>query len=219
MSRFVLALGRADWIHDIPARVELLGNSLDRAALAGRVPAFEDQHNGPLLHVYLIAELAQLDLPTRKFAHVGFAIELFTEVDGLEHQTALSPSFSIADRRSASRAPLVTGGAADPNRFSIAPMMVSKIFLRANHFDVASTIVHGPYSDSVISSICSAAARYCPYFRWRAQSSDVTRHASSGSASIASKRAFCSFLLMCRKNLRMTTPSSASMRSNSTMSR
>ena len=72
------------------------------------------------------------------------------------------------------------GGALAPRRFSMAAMMVSKIFFRAYHFDVASTMVHGANSDSVSSSISSMAARYSSYFLWRAQSAAVTRQASSG---------------------------------------
>ncbi len=83
----------------------------------------------------------------------------------------------------------------------MAAMMVSKTLFRAYHFEVASTMVHGAYSDSVSSSISSVAARYSSYFLCRAQSASVTRHASSGSASMASNRLFCSFLLMCRKEL------------------
>ena len=51
-----------------------------------------------------------------------------------------SASFDVA------AAEVERGGAFAPSRFSMAAMMVSKIFLRAYHFDVASTMVHGAYS-------------------------------------------------------------------------
>src|ERR1035437_3251648 len=60
-------------------------------------------------------------------------------------------------------------GASAPRRFSMTETMVSKILLRAYHFEVASTMVHGANSDSVSSSISSVAARYSSYFLWRAQ--------------------------------------------------
>ncbi len=42
--------------------------------------------------------------------------------------------------------------------------MVSKIFFRAHHRDVASTMVQGAYSASVSSSISSVAVTYWSYF-------------------------------------------------------
>src|ERR1035438_6691108 len=174
--------------------------ALDRAALASGVPSLKCDHHRPLPQIDLISQLAKLNLPPRYLAHISVAIQPARPVDSLQHQSPPPPSDSIASRNSASLAAAPTtstlGGAFAPRRFSMAPMMVSKILFRACHFEVASTIVQGANSDSVNSSISSVALRYSPYFLCRAQSAPVTRQASSGFCSMVWKRSFCSFLLM-----------------------
>src|SRR5271157_525610 len=223
MPGFVLALWRGDGVDHVSARVEFLRDSLDGAALAGGIPAFKEENHRALLYIDLVAQFAELNLARRHLADIGLAIQFAGQIECFQHQSLSPPSDSMAARSSASLAnsagTSTRGGASAPSRFSITETMVSKILLRAYHFEVASTMVHGANSDSVSSSISSVAARYSSYFLWRAQSAAVTRQASSGSASMARKRSFCSFLEMCRKNFTMPTPSSASVRSNSTMSR
>ncbi len=59
----LLAVGRfLQGDHARPARVEVLGEALDRAALAGRVPAFEQDHQPQARGLHVPLQLEQLDL-------------------------------------------------------------------------------------------------------------------------------------------------------------
>src|SRR5271166_6272060 len=223
MPGSVFALRRADGINDVAAGIKLFGDALDRTALARSIPTFEGDDDRALLQVNLISQLAQLDLAAGHFADVRLAVQGTGKIHPLQHQSPPPLKVSMAARNSASledsAETSLRGGALGPSFFSTALMMVSNTFFRVYDFEVASTIVQGAYSDSVSSSISSVAARYSPYFLCRAQSSLVTRHASSGSDASPSKRRRCSFRLICRKNFRITVPSSANMRSKSRMSR
>src|SRR5450759_3611697 len=70
MVGLVLAFGGGDRVNDIAARVQLLGDTFDRTALAGRVPALKDHHHRPLLHVDLVAQFAQGDLVTDQLLNI-----------------------------------------------------------------------------------------------------------------------------------------------------
>src|SRR5262249_9943096 len=225
VTRLVLALRRADGVDDVAAWIQLFRQALDGAALTGSVPSFQYDHHWPLLEIDLIPEFPQLDLSPRELLNVGAAVERTGKIQRFEHHWSpfrSPPSVSVAARSSASFTAASSisarGGAFGPRRFSSAAMMVSKIFFRAYQREVASTTVQGAYSDAVRSSICSTATRYLLCFLRRARSAAVMRQDSSGSFRISRKRFFCSFLLMWRKNFSITVPSSASMRSKSTMS-
>jgi hypothetical protein len=66
-----LALGRSAKRHDAAdAGVEAFGNSLDNAALAGRVAAFEDDADLQAFDSHPLLELDQFELKTRQFIDI-----------------------------------------------------------------------------------------------------------------------------------------------------
>src|ERR1019366_9688901 len=75
VAGLVLALRRGDGIDHIATRVQLLGDPLDGAALAGGVPALKQNHHRAFLQVHLVAQFAELNLAPRHLADVGFAGE------------------------------------------------------------------------------------------------------------------------------------------------
>src|SRR6266508_1730749 len=62
MVRFVVALRRSNRMDHIAARVELLGDALDRPAFPGSVPALEHQHDRALLQVHLYPQQVDFGL-------------------------------------------------------------------------------------------------------------------------------------------------------------
>jgi hypothetical protein len=95
----------------------------------------------------------------------------------------------------------------------------SATFTLAHRLSSASTSTHGAGAWSVRSSISSTAALYCGHFSRFRQSSAVSFQAFSGSRSRALNRLSCSSRDRCIQNLTMIMPSSASVRSKSTISR
>jgi hypothetical protein len=68
----LLAVGRRGQRSDLGhARVEVLGDSLDRASLAGRVPALEDHHDPGALGPHPLLDLHQLGLQPVELLLVG----------------------------------------------------------------------------------------------------------------------------------------------------
>ena len=130
----------------------------------------------------------------------------------------------MASRNSASLrgivAPLRWRRRIRPRRFSKRADRGSRKYSSGRtHFEVASTIVQGANSDSVDSSISSIAPNTARTSCAAPNPPLSPARLPAGRSASASKRLRCSFLLMCRKNFRIAVPSSASMRSNSTMSR
>lgn len=77
----VVAAGRGDRRNDLRARVDLLGQPLDRAALAGRVPPFEDNRHRPFLLVELEAEQVRLRLEQSPFALILPFVQPCAQID------------------------------------------------------------------------------------------------------------------------------------------
>src|SRR5690606_7621331 len=69
----------------VAARVQPLGQAVDGAALAGRIPPFKDDDAGPLLVIEVIAQQANLRLTEVELAVVFILVQRLGEVDDLKH--------------------------------------------------------------------------------------------------------------------------------------
>src|ERR1022692_4824600 len=198
MVRLVLALGRGDRKDFVAARVQLFRQPPDVAALARRIASFKHRHQRALAPVELPRQLAQLHLVAQQVAIVFRPRKASAQIQSFQHGYGF-------------RAARLSAAA-----FS-ARIMASKTAMRVQYRSVASTMVHGPHSDSVRSSISSTATRYLPYSLWRFQSACCTCQRVSGWLSSFLNRCLCSFLLMWKKSFTMADPSSASVKKSFTM--
>ena len=113
------------------------------------------------------------------------------------------------------------GGGSCPQRripASIASLTRRITSTRAKRFDSAGTTCQGACGRSVRSSISSTAASYCGRFSRLRQSSSVSFHDFSGLSARASNRFSCSSEEICSQSLTIVVPSSASPRSNPSIS-
>ena len=79
---------RGERLHREPARIQTFRQALDRAALAGGVPPFEQAEHGNLRPVHLKMQIAHLILDSRQLPAIFRLVQPELHVESFEHRFA-----------------------------------------------------------------------------------------------------------------------------------